>query len=360
LTDRAAAPLSLSRRRRIVFVLAACLIATSAFLGALLAFDIYLHHRVEAIAGLNVWGYRGPAVGRKQPGEVRVAALGGSTVFGYGLPWTDAWPYLIERRLNAARPRQIPMTVINLGAPRDSVGTFVVTMNDYAYLRYDVVILYEGYNDLDPSGAGSPAAQADPALGHYVAWRHQSPVFRWTGYLPIFPLVLTEKAMALLHGGDPNAAYSPRNVVFHPGLATRVTAGAMKAAADITLGLEERFGRLTPGGPSVSTAFDASCDRWSQYCGAIDDAVRLARRRGQRAIVVTQPYLSDLHVEQQRALAASLQREFGGDSQVRYVNLGRLVDLRDGRMAYDGLHLTAEGNDKVAAALAPVVLETIQ
>ena len=77
-------------------------------------------------------------------------------------------------------------------------------------------------------------------------------------------------------------------------------------------------------------------------------------------IVVSQPYLSDLHVDQQRALEASLHREFGGDSRVRYVNLGRLLDLRDPQLAYDGLHLTAAGNQRLAAALSPAVLEMIQ
>jgi hypothetical protein len=81
---------------------------------------------------------------------------------------------------------------------------------------------------------------------------------------------------------------------------------------------------------------------------------------GQRVLVVTQPYLSDLHVDQQRALESSLQRQFGSDSGVRYVNLGRLVDLRDPGRAYDGLHLTAIGNQKVAAALAPAVLEMMR
>jgi hypothetical protein len=90
------------------------------------------------------------------------------------------------------------------------------------------------------------------------------------------------------------------------------------------------------------------------------DAIRHARQRGQRVVVVTQPYLSDLHVDQQRALAASLQREFGGDSNVRYVNLGRLLDLHDPSVAYDGLHLTAAGNDRIAAVLAPTMLEMIR
>jgi len=192
---------------------------------------------------------------------------------------------------------------------------------------------------------------------NYLTWRHQSPIFRWTGYLPILPLVLNEKAMSLMHGGDLNAAYESREIVFRPGLATRMTAGALKATADLEQALERRFGRLTDSAASASTAYDATSGRWAQYCGAVQAAVRKARQHSQTVIVVTQPYLSDLHVDQQRALALSLEREFGGDSRVRYVNLGRTVNLRDPQLAYDGLHLTAAGNQQLAAALAPAVLE---
>jgi len=353
---------TLSPLRKVAFAVVAVVVVVVAMLAALLAVDVYLHHRVEGVSGLNVWGYRGPSAGRKAPGERRVVALGGSTVFGYGLPWNESWPYFVERRLAASRARSQggPITVVNLGAPRDSVATFVVTLDDYAYLDYDFVIFYEGYNDLDASAGAGASGGVDPALGHYVAWRHQSPVFRWTGYLPILPLVLSEKAMAMMHGGDVNAAYAPGEIVFRPGLGTRITAGALKATADITLGLEQRFGRLTPGGPGASEAFDTSCERWSRYCGAVADAVRLARQRGKGVLVVTQPYLSDLHVEQQRALEASVRRQFGGDPRVRYVNLGGLINLHDPQLAYDGLHLTAAGNDKVAAALAPAVQEMLQ
>jgi lysophospholipase L1-like esterase len=91
----------------------------------------------------------------------------------------------------------------------------------------------------------------------------------------------------------------------------------------------------------------------------VREAIREARRRGRRVIVVTQPYLSDLHVDQQRALEASLRRDFGADSGVRYANLGRRVDLHDPNLAYDGIHLTAAGNQRVAAMLAPTVVELL-
>ena len=353
----AAAPgVVLTTRRKIVFACVAFLIVVIALLGGLLALDIYLRHRARSF-GLNAWGYRGPAAGHKKPGETRIGTLGGSTVFGFGVAWTEAWPYYLERQINAGRPRHLPATVVNLGVPRDSAATFADTIDDYAYLKSDLVILCEGYNDLEPRSSLKPG---NPALTNYLAWRHQSPIFRWTGYLPILPLVLNEKAMSLMHGGDLNAAYESREIVFRPGLAARVTAGALKATADIEVALERRFGRLTDGGSAVSTAYDSTCGRWTQYCGAMQAAVRQARQRGQAVIIVTQPYLSDLHVDQQRALAASLQREFGGDSRVRYVNLGRLLDLRDPQVAYDGLHLTATGNQRLAAALAPAVLEMIR
>jgi lysophospholipase L1-like esterase len=284
---------------------------------------------------------------------LRITTLGGSTVFGYGVGWMESWPYLLERRINQQRPNRGSMRVVNLGMPRDSATTFVTTMDDYDYLQPDVVILYEGYNDLEP-----PKSEQDGSWQptHYLTWRHQSPIFRWTGYLPLVPLVLREKALAMMHGGDVNAAYGSREIVFRPGLATRVTAGALQATADIETALERRFGRLTDRGAPPAPS-DSTCGRWSEYCGAIRDAVHAARRRGRAVVVVTQPYLSDLHVEQQEALAAGLRREFAGDRGVRYVNLGRLIDLHDHDLAYDGVHLTKMGNDRIAEALAPVVLE---
>jgi lysophospholipase L1-like esterase len=352
----AAPPIVLTTRRKILFGGAAFILVALSAVAGFLALDVYLRHRARGL-GLNAWGYRGAAAGRKQPGEARIAALGGSTVFGYGVAWTEAWPFYLERRINASPSRRQRATLVNLGMPRDSAATFADTLDDYAYLKSDLVIFYEGYNDLD----STPIDEAGQgAVAHYLSWRHQSPIFRWTGYFPILPLVLNEKAMQLMHGGDLNAAYDSRAIVFRPGLATRVTAGALKATADMQLALERRFGRLTDAGAGAAATYDSTCGRWSQYCGAVQHAVRHARDRGQRVIVVTQPYLSDLHIDQQRALAASLRREFAGDSRVRRVDLGQLLDLHDPQVAYDGLHLTSSGNERIAAALAPAVLEMLQ
>ena len=148
--------------------------------GVLLVADLYAHHRVERSVGVNRQGYRGPVAGRKQPGETRVVMLGGSTVFGYDVEWDDTIPAALERQLRAHDPKA---RVINLGFIGEGALAFVPTLESYSYLDYDVVCLYEGYNDV--------LGDAEP--NRYLL-RHSSPVFRLTGYFPILPLVLREKA----------------------------------------------------------------------------------------------------------------------------------------------------------------------
>jgi lysophospholipase L1-like esterase len=90
------------------------------------------------------------------------------------------------------------------------------------------------------------------------------------------------------------------------------------------------------------------------------EATDLALKRGKRVLVVTEPYISDQHVEQQRALEAMLKQHFAGQPHLRYLNLGRTIDLRDTSLCWDGMHLTEEGNRRVAEALIQPVIETLQ
>src|SRR5206468_3133579 len=99
-----------------LFVAIAAGLAVIVGAGCLLGVDMYLHTRVQTAGSVNIWGYRGPVVGRKQPGETRVVVLGGSTAFGYGVPWNEAFPYYLEQMLNA-RARRPEFRVVNLGAP---------------------------------------------------------------------------------------------------------------------------------------------------------------------------------------------------------------------------------------------------
>jgi hypothetical protein len=345
----------LSPGRRIAYALAAVAVAAGATLLALLAVDVYLHGKFERSAGFNVWGYRGPAVGRKQADEYRVVVLGGSAAYGYGTTWDQAVPALLERQLTGRSASPVRrFTVVNLGYNNEGAYSFKPTLDDYSSLHYDLACLYEGYNDL----VGDP----EPNL---AVFRHDSPVFRLTGYMPIFPIVFKEKAAALAHG-DAGAVYRERDkTVFHASVAARAAAGVLDATASIGESLERQLGKLAVEPAHVVEADPSTgCKApWQRYCRSVLQAIDDALQSGAQVLVATQPYaaLSPSarwrHVEQQTELAAMLQRRFGRDARILYVNLGPLIDLRDATLSFDHMHLTPAGNARVAKALVAPVLQ---
>jgi hypothetical protein len=176
----------------------AAIVSTAALaFGLLWAADIFAHRRGESGAGVNIWGYRGPVIRQKAPDEIRVVVLGGSTAFGREL--TGSIPLYLEDYLNNARLRgdasyqsTSPITVVNLATPYDHVGAFERTLDDYAWLRDDIVCLYIGHDDPAPS---REAAQ--------TGWRRQSAIFRTSGYLPFLPsLVARHSADVVVHEDD--------------------------------------------------------------------------------------------------------------------------------------------------------------
>jgi hypothetical protein len=350
-----------SRRKRMVFALAAVLLALAIPVVLLLGIDIYLHGKFARSAGFNVWGYRGPLAGRKQVDEYRVVVLGGSAAFGYGTQWDEAIPAVLERDLAGRRIGAYQrFSVVNLGYNNEGAYSFKFTLNDYRWLRYDLAILYEGYNDL----------MGDPQAPNLSVFRHESPVFRLTGYLPIFPVIFKEKAASMLTGGDPGALYDAARTgteiktTFRPGLATRTTAEVLQSAALVGQSLERQLGRVTaePRHQIVDAASTGCKYPWQEYCRSIMDAVQFGLEHGSQLLVVTQPNeigttLRARHREQQREMANLLGRRFAGDPRVRYANLGEAIDLSDPILSYDRMHLTAPGNQRIAAALVQPVVE---
>ena len=340
-------------RKRVLFACAAMCCSAAIVAALLLGMDVYLHSRVQQDGGVNVWGYRGPTIGRKAANEVRIAVFGGSTAFGYGVRWNEAFPYYLESLLNREARDAHRYTVVNLGAPAQGAFGFRFDLADYAYLRYDVAILYEGYNDLGATDLPEAVPPRDAV--NTLLWRRQSPVFRATGYMPILPLVFREKAMKLRSGDQLDAAYRGQ-VAFRPGLASSASAGALQAAAAIAEALGKSIGRLAGDPALAATAGTFDTNTWRHYTDNVIAAVRLARARSVKVVIVTQPYASDTHVSQQRALARAVASTFGADPGVTYVNLGTVIDLRDRTVAYDGLHLVPSGNRRIAEALVPTLL----
>jgi lysophospholipase L1-like esterase len=342
----------LSRRKRVLFAaIAIALTFVLAFL-TLLGIDIYLHGKYQRSAGVNVWGYRGSVAGRKAPGEFRVAVFGGSTAFGYGVTWEESFPAVLARGLDAAKPGGY--SVVNLAYNNEGAYSFKFTMQDYAYLHVDLALLYEGYNDLI----------GDPRGPNLQVFRHESPIFRATGYLPIFPIVFKEKAAVMLYGGDVGALYRDQTkTVFRPGLAARTGAEALNAAAEFGQSLERQLGRVTAEPPRriVDVAATGCKYPWQEYCRSILEAVQYSLANGTRVLVVTQPYeagaeLRKRHQEQQAEMAAMLTRRFGGDPRVAYVNLGPVIEVADPALSFDRMHLTAAGNARLGDALLSPVM----
>ena len=164
----------LPRGPRAWFAVAAIVLSVAATMASVFGLDLYLHHRFARGGGYNVWGYRGPAVSAKRPGERRLVMLGGSVAFGFGVAPDQTIPYFLERRLNDPAGAH-PISVVNLGWNSEGAYSFKFTLRDYEYLDYDGAVLYSGYNDLLDD--------------NMLVFRHQSAVFRLTGYLPILPIV---------------------------------------------------------------------------------------------------------------------------------------------------------------------------
>ena len=338
--------------KRWLFVAGAIAVGLLLPFAALVALDVHVHHKFERGVLFNVWGYRGPVAGRKQPGEFRTAVLGGSAAFGFGVKWEDSMPARLEQKLAGHTP---PIRVVNLAYNGESAYSFPITMDDYAYLNYDMVLIYEGYNDLF----------GDPASPRQAVFRHESPVFRLTGYLPVFPIVAREKASVMVYG-DTRAVYEhahKTNTVFTPDLATRTTAEMLKSAASVGESLERQLGRVmsNPAPPAALRADGSGCSgTWAPYCQLMFATVAKARAQHKQVLVVTQPYLLGekvraAHQAQQREMADMLARKFGGDAAVQYVNLGDAVDVSNPEMSFDRMHLTELGNERIAAALVEPV-----
>jgi hypothetical protein len=248
--------------------------------------------------------------------------------------------------------------VINLGYNNEGAFSFAYTLADYKYLQYDLAVLYEGYNDM----------MGDPNGPNLAVFRHDSPVFRLTGYLPIFPLVFHEKA-AVLTTGSADSLYpaaSRTRTVFQPNLARRTTAEVLNAAADVGQSLERQLGRFTAEAHrQIEGADEGGCPfPWAEYCRSVQRGIEVALQMNKQVLVVRQPRLDGAvgarHDWQQRVLADMVHRRFGNNPRVALADLASVVTLTDPNVSFDRMHLTPAGNQMVAAALVEPILQMVR
>ena len=338
----------MTRKKYLLFATMTALLAVVLSLAGMIAVDLYCHYKFRESAGLNIWGYRGPVVGRKKSGERRVVVLGESQTFGYGVHWQETIPAYLEEALNRAPRQGGPISVVNLGANGDAAHAYAFTLDDYRYLGYDAVVFYSGYSDV---GGYNPGVM-----------RHDSVVFRKTGYMPILPLILREKSMALMYGGHLEDAYKGRATTFKPNAVDHTAANVLDAAATVSEAMERRTKIVEqPSARDAAVQDGAACGtKWAYYCGGMYRAVKYALDHQKQVLVVTQPYVNDSHIDEQRQLIPFLTERFAGNPRLRFANLGDALDLKDASVSWDGFHLNVKGNRLVAEKLAAPVSEILR
>jgi len=96
----------------------------------------------------NSFGMRGPETTIKKPeGVVRIAGLGDSVMFGWGVEEEETYLYLLEQRL---RGQGINAEILNFAVPGYNTAMELATFKDKAiHFEPDVVLLHFVNNDLD-------------------------------------------------------------------------------------------------------------------------------------------------------------------------------------------------------------------
>jgi hypothetical protein len=286
-------------------------------------------------AGLDSRGYRSPERPvAKPPGSVRVLTAGGSTTFDVSAP-DDAstWPVRLEGRLRARGGP--PVQVWNAGFPGwtslENVISLAIRDLD---LHPDLVILYQGINDLQPASH----VPFDPQYEHGHA-----EISRRALGLELAPppwperLLLVEKLRELRGPVDPWQAL----------------AGPGRPA--------ERRDRIVPAGIA---AFERNVRSFAV----------LARSQGADVLLVTQPvrirsksreadlaYLAGWYPElQPRAVPREMKRlnrvtqRLAGEGTGRLADAAREIPWEDEDFS-DPLHYTESGRRKLVAYLEPRV-----
>jgi len=102
-------------------------------------------------ARIDPMGFRSEPVNVSKPaGTFRIVALGASTTYGLYGPWNEAYPYQLQQRLRRELGTD-RIEVVNAGLVSATSTESLIRL----YMRVlpidpDMVLLYEGYNDLNP------------------------------------------------------------------------------------------------------------------------------------------------------------------------------------------------------------------
>ncbi len=298
-------------RKTLVGALGVELVALAALLTV--ALDLRAHARVERLGGVNVWGYRGPVMRTRQPGEIRIAVVGGSLAFGWGVAASETLAPSIRRlvalALDVRGGPTVVVTAINLGAMGMPWQEYKTQIARFAYLQPDILCVYLDTDDR-PGGGRLPVADSGVAA--------------LTGYVPMLPLVLQEKAGRLGVGG-----------------AVVAQAGRALGAVDHLL-----YRLLDAAPPAASRPVD-------EVIGAVSAGLAAAP-----GVVVVLPPFSPL--EPRDGLVERIRARYAGEMRVRVVDLESVPALADDDLRLDGHNFSVAGHARVAEEVVPAVLDLLR
>ncbi len=307
------------------------------------ALDLREHGRVAPLGGVNEWGYRGPVARQRRPYEVRIAIVGGTRAFGWGVP-ASALPAELGRvtMLTTDRPGGDlrPIVVVNLGRMGALPEAYPEIIEHYAYLRPDYICLFD---DLGVPGGSTLTGTAET-----------SGIYQLTGYAPALPLVFREKGMAWRFG-DVRRGYAraaPCND--SSGSLLHRTAGTALQAAGHTLAVTDQ---------ALSSLVSRSqpAARRAAYVDAMMEAIESAHHHARGVVVVTSPSETAEQKVNLRALQARLDGLSESESWLRRVNLADDAGLAsDAGLRLDGWNYSSAGVAGVAARIVPSLLSLMQ
>ena len=304
---------------------------------AVVGLDLYAHKRVDTVAGLNIWGYRGAVAHQKQSNEIRLVVVGGARAFGLGsaASWTIATVVRQEVMLAIDRPGHAirQMVSITLAWPGSLPESYASTLDHFAYLNPDYICIYD-----DLGVGGAPLRE------------ERSGVFALTGYWPALPVALQEKGM-LWRFGSVNAGYATV-------LRSHSTSGLLRRAAGAGL---QFAGRALSGvdGLFARTAAVHRADDPERYAMQLMEVVDSALARSRGVVVAVSPAESQLQTSTARSVMPRLEARVSNAKRLRLVNLAEEPMLLDESQRLDGWNY---GGDAIAAAarrIAPAVIDLI-
>jgi lysophospholipase L1-like esterase len=287
----------------------------------------------------------------KPPGRFRIAALGESSTFGYENRDTDTYPFQLESRLREAT--RLDVEVMNLGIPHFRIQNILALARaELPALQPDLITLYAGYNNSmvveDRATASGAYRLKDWLYFHSVFYRALHPAVR-RAYFELTRLLGQDV------GGLPNLSM--------PVMLRSETVEAQRAKArsefrENVLQLSDLAREL--GIPLVLVTQEYSLHRldanalegdWPSYPEEVAEVTRRYQADGQLLAPHSSLLIHSDLMDELRKIAA--ERGLMLVEGIAALD----VDRRGSMDSY--VHLTAKGNERLAAAIADSTSDTI-